>query len=175
MTVSVKEISSAWLHQYLGVTQKTLWYMARRIREAWAEPELSTFAGPVEVDEIYVDGKEKNKYSFLHQRTQPGASVYTDEYAAYTDFPNRHTVYYRLGKYVAEDGAVSTSGLRAFGAVLKRAPKGVFHQMSPKTCPAIKEFVGHYNQQALPPLARMEQSARRGADKRLHYATLVGV
>ena len=36
--------------------------MAHRIRETWATGDPS-FAGPMEVDETYIDGKEKNRHA----------------------------------------------------------------------------------------------------------------
>ena len=55
---SLKSVSSMKLHRDLGVTQSTAWFMLHRIREAWSR----SFAGPVEVDETYVGGKERNKH-----------------------------------------------------------------------------------------------------------------
>ena len=47
------------LHRDLGVTQKTAWHLAHRIRRS-LEAKQEHFAGPVEVDETYMGGKRKN-------------------------------------------------------------------------------------------------------------------
>ena len=59
-TTGLKGTSSMKLHRDLGITQKTAWYMAHRIRETLGTPE-NPFSGPVEVDETWVGGKEHNK------------------------------------------------------------------------------------------------------------------
>ena len=59
---NLKGVSSMKLHRDLDITQKTAWYLAHRIREAWGEEE-DKFAGAVEVDETFVGGKESNKHA----------------------------------------------------------------------------------------------------------------
>ena len=49
------------LHRDLGITQKSAWHLAHRIREAW-NVAADKFAGPVEVDETHMGGLEKNKH-----------------------------------------------------------------------------------------------------------------
>jgi transposase-like protein len=52
-----KRISSIQLAKQIGVTQKTAWFMLRRLREACGN-DPSKLSGIVEVDEAYFGGKE---------------------------------------------------------------------------------------------------------------------
>ena len=80
MTTNLKGVSSLKLRRDLGVTQKTAWYLAHRIRRAWAVGAAggkAQFLGPVEVDETFVGGTERNKHwnKRLHIPGGPGGKI----------------------------------------------------------------------------------------------------
>ena len=130
---SKKGISSNQLHRTLGVTLKTAWFMAHRIREAMRDGGLGLLGeggGAVEVDETYIGrkagagnpkggwGHKMTVLALIDRNTGEGRYFHVDggkeiqgivlanlsrEARLMTD---EHVMYKRIGREFAEHGAV---------------------------------------------------------------------
>src|SRR5579864_2050241 len=64
MTSSKKGMSAHQMHRMLGVTYKTAWFMAHRIREAMTDHKRGPVGGDgktVEIDETVIGGRKTNR------------------------------------------------------------------------------------------------------------------
>ena len=115
----------------------------------------------------------KTLQDFVKTRTAEGATVYTDESAAYLGLHFKHgTVNHSVGEYVNE--AASTNGIESFWALLKRGYHGTFHHVSEKHLGRyVREFAGRHNIRDLDTIAQMSILARGMVGKRLRYRDLM--
>lgn len=57
-----KGVSSSQLSRDIEVTQKTAWFMLQKIRTMYAQNDSVALSGDVELDEVYIGGKEHLKH-----------------------------------------------------------------------------------------------------------------
>lgn len=117
---------------------------------------------------------------FIEDNVEPGATVYTDDAAAYGALPSvinqfsHDTVAHSAGEYVR--GQVHTNGIESVWAVLKRSITGTWHHVSPKHLARyVNEATFRLNEGncEVNTIDRMEAFAEGLHGKRLRYVDLI--
>ena len=72
-----KGISSCQLAKDIKVTQKTAWFMLQKIRDMYGQSDNIALNGTVEMDEMYLGGRETNKHESKRTEGTQGCSTKT--------------------------------------------------------------------------------------------------
>ena len=140
---SLKSVSSMKLHRDIGVSQRAAWFMLHRIREAWSSQDGNSFAGPVEVDESYFSGRERNKHARKRLKLGRGPVGKT----AVVGVKDRQTGDVKASVVARTDGATLQSFIREHVnpvAVLYTDEALAYKGMPEFTHEAVKHSVGEF-------------------------------
>ncbi len=128
MSTNLKGVSSMKLHRDLGITQKSAWFLEHRIRETWNDETTEKFAGPVEADETYIGGLEKNKHEYKKLKVGRGTVGKTpvagvkdrktnQVHTEVVESTNKATLQGFVLKHTTEDAVVYTDEASAYTGI----------------------------------------------------------
>jgi transposase-like protein len=107
-------------------------------------------------------------------KVEAGATIYTDEYKAYSTLRNDFThdfVKHGANQYVS--GKVHTNNIENFWSNLKRGLDGIYHHVSDKHLGRyVNEFTFRYNNRSLSEGSKFDVALAYGTNKRLSYKNL---
>ncbi len=69
MAANLKSMSTIQLARVLGITQESAWHMTHRFRKVLEQGKPELLGDIAELDETYVDSKERNQYEW-HEHCQ---------------------------------------------------------------------------------------------------------
>ena len=115
----------------------------------------------------------KTLQKFVADTAASGATVYTDDAAAYKGMPFDHaSVRHSVGEYVRD--MAHTNGIESFWAMLKRGYQGTYHKISPKHLQRyVNEFSGRHDIRERDTIDQMGTVVVGMVGKRLMYRDLI--
>ena len=161
---NLKGVSSMKIHRDLGITQKSAWFLVHRLRESWKTlAGVDSMTGPVEIDEVYLGGLEKNKHKEDKHKKEKTAVVDIKDRATnkISAQPVPETTMLRLEQFIESKTAEDTVKYTDENAVYNRLQN---HE-------SVKHSVGEYvrGQAHVNGMESFWSMIRRGYDGIYHH------
>ena len=140
---NLKGVSSMKIHRDLGITQKSAWFMVHRLRESWKSlAGVEKMDGPVEIDEVYLGGLEKNKHKDAKGKKEKVAVVGVKDRSTnkISAQPVPETTKARLEKFI--EGTVEESSYNNTSKAASEFAKRAGVQYQP--CKAVCKSTGNH-------------------------------